>query len=276
VEESVNRFILILILSLLTGWRCEALSLTSDIAAAIAAGGGVGGGQPPSTMLTNVSAGNGFGLTNLPYAKVLSGGTNGYFVPTVNSDGSTNWSMVLTNLPTGGGSTNGLASTNYVNALEQVLTNRSVFLFYTNTLVNTTTNWTNTLWTYTVPSGVSNVTIDCATVSVSTNFTDTLATLFPYLTYTDIFGVARYQDGSFWGSSNPNMDGFYAVAPEVVVAANSSFGPFYCVSYLYHYVSLPPNYLSVQPGSTITFQLHGYAQAHDGYNYAASARLLTP
>jgi hypothetical protein len=43
-------------------------------------------------------AGNGSGLTNLPFARTLTG-TNMLWTPTVNPDGSTNWSGVLTNVP---------------------------------------------------------------------------------------------------------------------------------------------------------------------------------
>lgn len=54
-----------------------------------------------STNQTLVSAvitsANGSGVTNIPYTKVISS-TNGYFTATVNTDGSTNYVFVLTNV----------------------------------------------------------------------------------------------------------------------------------------------------------------------------------
>ena len=54
-------------------------------------------GQPASAVLTNLSLYDATGLTNLPFAETFTG-TNISFVPTVNPDGSTNFSVTVTNL----------------------------------------------------------------------------------------------------------------------------------------------------------------------------------
>ena len=131
--------------SLGTAAGSNATAFVLNSAAGVAAAGGLT--NPATSFLASGAGGkkDGSGLTNLPYANVFTS-TNGYFAPTANSNGSTNWAFTLTNLA-GLSDGSGVKSVYATNVAAPSISGTVLFVptNYVTTLANMATTTSNLL-----------------------------------------------------------------------------------------------------------------------------------